>query len=386
MSSYTDQARKVSVSIDRLEVGCKTDQDVFVGTTLLLSSGTEISESILRLLKRRGISSIQVSSDSILAGEEGGNVNKAREVFGSADSILDMHGVRLTVPLPIIKDACEEIDCVFVDAVQGLIDIDKVHGALDPVITPFIQTPPDIVKLHDPAVSEYAVNHGIKVGLYYLVIARDWCRNEEELRNQISGAVLKDIGMAMIDPSIVTKPGKLSDEEWKAMCQHPVHSAKVLGDRGANEQMLSIAMCHHEKLDGTGYPYGLKADQIDSFARLAAICDVYDAITSNKTYRGRSDYAFAIDEIIRCSGSHLDAEIANRFIRRIGRFPVGSFVELSNGARAVVVRISEDAILKPVVSVVISEYGEPITERSEIDLVKHQDLHVKRALRQEDVI
>jgi HD-GYP domain-containing protein (c-di-GMP phosphodiesterase class II) len=188
--------------------------------------------------------------------------------------------------------------------------------------------------------------------------------------------VLHDIGKARVGAAIINKEGPLDAGEWAIMHQHTLWSAEMLADAGAAQPAISIARWHHEKVDGSGYPDGISGEQLDCYAHLAAVCDVYDALTTRRSYKMKMDFARAIDIIIRSCGKHFDPGIAHQFIRRVGRYPVGTFVKLNTGDAAVVLRANDGAINRPVVSRVIDANGAERVDAEELDLSKDLTRHI----------
>lgn len=139
--------------------------------------------------------------------------------------------------------------------------------------------------------------------------------NEEELSHVRRGALLHDIGKMGIPDSILLKPGKLTEEEWDVMRKHPVHSFRMLSRIEYLRQAIDIPYCHHEKWDGTGYPRGLKGEEIPLAARIFAIVDVWDALTSNRPYRKAWPKEKALEHIKEQSGKHFDPKIVDLFLQ-----------------------------------------------------------------------
>ena len=187
----TDQQQKVKVDIKYLQPGWVVDQPLFSGSTLLLKSGTVISDTILSLLSRRGIKYLSVSKGSTLSefGEvpTSGRFQKSRSVGQSEDpsitpaEILASHKIVPVVSQPVIESAALELDRVFVDAAENQkVEIDQLQQVVDPVISTFLERPTNSVMLPDQIdMKTYAMNHGLKVGLFYMVIAQDWCSSEQ---------------------------------------------------------------------------------------------------------------------------------------------------------------------------------------------------------------
>jgi putative nucleotidyltransferase with HDIG domain len=166
------------------------------------------------------------------------------------------------------------------------------------------------------------------------------------------GGLLHDIGKMKIPNEILNKPGKLTNEEFGIMKSHAALSRDLLlGVPGISEMVIQIAGEHHEKMDGGGYPRGIAADEISQIGRMTAIADVYDALTSNRVYHKGMEPTEVLKKLLEWSGTHLDGNLVQQFIRTLGIYPVGSLVRLSGGRLAVVVEQGED-LLRPVVRVV----------------------------------
>ena len=166
------------------------------------------------------------------------------------------------------------------------------------------------------------------------------------------GGLLHDIGKMKIPNEILNKPGKLTNEEFGIMKSHASLSRDLLlGVPGISEMVIQIAGEHHEKMDGGGYPRGIAGDAISQIGRMTAVVDVYDALTSNRVYHKGMEPTEVLKKLLEWSGTQLDGNLVQQFIRALGIYPVGSLVRLSGGRLAVVVEQGED-LLRPVVRVV----------------------------------
>lgn len=378
MTSSGSDLYNVRVALSALKPGWIVDHDIYAGTQKLIGAGVTISEQILAHLKNRNIQWLDVKADSQLAQAAGREPDDALMCLISKSShLLDAHGVQQAIPEETLEKATDQVATFFHEIELGRpVDLNEVRQTVAGLLEQFLAHTNMAVKLLDlDAVDRYTYRHSINVGLLFMVIARDWC-NQDELVDIVFGAVLHDLGKARVGVEIINKPGPLTDDEWVIMRRHPVWSAEMITEADASPAAIHIARSHHERLDGTGYPDGLSGDSIDRFARLAAVCDVYDALTTKRSYKSKMDYGKAMDVIIRSCGKQLDPEIAHQFLRRIGRYPAGTFVRLSSGAVAIVVRINEGAISRPVVSRVIDETGNLRRSGEEIDLSVVSNLHI----------
>ena len=159
--------------------------------------------------------------------------------------------------------------------------------------------------------------HSQRVTELTVRIAKGFGIEDSELVHIRRGALLHDIGKLGVPDSILLKPGPLTDEEWAVMKRHPEFAHSMLSNIGYLEPAIQIPYYHHEKWDGTGYPRGLKGKEIPLAARIFAIVDVWDALSSNRPYRPAWPKEKVVEHILSCSGTHFDPEVVERFIKII---------------------------------------------------------------------
>ena len=179
-----------------------------------------------------------------------------------------------------------------------------------------IQTIATIANTID-AKDEYTRGHSKRVAEISVAIATDLGMPEEEINNLKSIALLHDIGKIGVPDTVLNKPGRLTDDEYELMKQHTVIGADILKDIKMFQGIEVGARSHHEKYDGTGYPDKISGDDIPYIARIIAVADAFDAMTSNRVYRKQLELDYVIEELKRCSGSQFDPEIANVLLRMI---------------------------------------------------------------------
>ena len=161
----------------------------------------------------------------------------------------------------------------------------------------------------------YTHGHSMRVTLYSLMLAKTLYPDDEEfLQNIEIAGLLHDVGKISIPQRIICKPGKLTDEEFQIMKSHPVCSEKLVDNIKQLGQIGTWVKAHHERWDGRGYPDGLKGEEIPLSARIVAIADTYDSMTSTRSYRKALEHEVAIEEIKKCSGTQFDPELAQKFI------------------------------------------------------------------------
>jgi putative nucleotidyltransferase with HDIG domain len=197
---------------------------------------------------------------------------------------------------------------------------------------------------------DYTYMHSVAVCGLMVALARRLGLDEDTTRDAGLAGLLHDLGKAAIPLDVLNKPGKLTDDEFRVVKDHPTAGYEMLREAGGvGEIALDVALHHHEKVDGTGYPHRLKADQISLFAKMGAVCDVYDAITSDRPYKAGWNPSEALRKMAEWAPGHFEMSIFHAFVKTVGIYPLGSLVRLESGLLAVVVETREETVLKPVV-------------------------------------
>ncbi|WP_075255476.1 HD-GYP domain-containing protein [Herbaspirillum camelliae] len=232
------------------------------------------------------------------------------------------------VELPQCVALVEEIACSVLRDPNGLLSVLRL-------------------KLND----EYTYLHSVSVCALVIGLGRTLGLSEAACREAGLSGYLHDVGKAFIDDEILNKPGKLTEEEFALIKQHPELGYQYLIQTPDMPAYASdVCRHHHERLDGRGYPDALPAEAITLYARMTAVCDVYDALTSERPYKHGWDPAEAISQMARWEG-HFDRRLLLAFVKTLGIYPVGSLVRLESGVSGVVIRQNPADLTRPVLKV-----------------------------------
>ena len=214
----------------------------------------------------------------------------------------------------------------------------------------------------------YTFAHSVAVCTLMIALARQLGLAPDQVREAGMCGLLHDVGKLRVPGHILDKPGKLTPEEFRVMQMHPQHGVEILRRGGqVPDSVIDVCLHHHEKMDGSGYPHGLPQGQISLLARMAAVCDVYDAVTSERAYKNAWDPALALARMAQWEG-HFDPSVLHAFVRVVGIYPVGSLVRLASGRLAVVVEHNPGALTAPRVRVFFSLRSGSHIEQRVLDL------------------
>lgn len=321
--------------------------------TVILPAGVEIAlfESAIDVLIRRmidmGIEWVYINAPQQLSEEEIESI--IERVYSDDGAIISKERAR---------DVVKHVDTVF----TNLREEDEIKPEM---VTALSNLGSDLTKdlLKNPSVAfslgkvldadEYTFVHSFNVAVLSGYLAnRLYPGKAAMLEKIVLGSLMHDIGKAGIPLSVLNKPGPLNSHEFREMKRHPVLGVKMAIQAGVNdEDILSVIGGHHEKWSGSGYPKGKSGNTIAEPARIAAVSDVFDALTARRVYKEPMSSRNAITMILKDAGIHFDPRIAREMLVSIGLYPPGSLVALSSGQVGIVVSGGGKDLVRPIVMI-----------------------------------
>lgn len=264
-------------------------------------------------------------------------------------------------------------------------EVEMVERVIDDMVESMVRNPDAmmwVARMREQNSSTY--DHGLRVAINLIAFGRHLGYPKEQLGQLGVLGLLLDIGKIRVPRELLEKNGQLTKEEFVEIKRHVTHSVDILNQTAnVNPDVTEAVAQHHERMDGSGYPFGLPGNKISIFGKMAAIADTYSAITTKRAYAEAASPHDALQMLSGWGGTQFQPDMVEHFIQSIGVFPVGSLVELSTGEVAVVVTHNKQKRLRPKVLVVTEEDKKPRKHPSLKDLiydVSDNPIYIRRGL------
>ena len=338
------------------EPGMVLGKAIFNGNIILLEAGALLTKTYIERLIDMGVSEVyiedEISNDLIIHDVVKEETRREAIMF--------------------VKDSMNNYTSM------QLINSSEAIELVNKILDEILNSDDILVNLMDiKTCDSYTYSHCVNVCILSIITGIKLNLEREQLKELGVGALLHDIGKLMIPTEILVKKAALSTEEYEIIKEHSSHGYNLLKKLPVlSEASARVALEHHERIDGKGYPSGLRSDQIHLFSRIVAITDIFDALTSNRIYRSRISTNQAIEYLTVMAAPTLDKKVLNCFTEVIPPFPVGTGIILNTGEKGVVVSINRNFPTRPVVRLVFNTDGSKKDVFEEINLAEKLNMFI----------
>lgn len=359
------------LSIENLIPGMKVGQNIYSSDgLLLLAAGALLSEKTIQQLKFLHITGIYIISDL-----PSFTITYPNEIISAKTRNDSIKHVRASFNKYTLTNSLD------VACIQTIVE--RIIENMMSNRTILAQT--SEIRRHD----DYTFAHSVNVCVLSTMLALLSNYGQKKRRELAVGALLHDIGKMQIPLSILNKDGNLTAEEMEIMKEHTTIGFNLLR-KSQNFSILSkhVAFQHHEKYDGTGYPRQLAGENIHEYARIVAIADVYDALTSDRPYKKACTPDIAYKIMTQGSPGHFDPDLLSLFFQHVAIYPVGSIVKLKQGSIGIVIEVNQNSIRRPIVRLIANKNLEKIPYTSIVDLngIKEGGMRIERILSEDELL
>lgn len=347
----------------RLEFICRVTEGEVLGKSILtddgkvlLRTGVKLSRKYIRKLQEMGVLYLYVEDDRL------------DEVFVEDERLIELKRNTIKNMSTIMKN--------ITGATRS--DIKNSIGKVEELIDYIIDVGDINTSLYDiKTYDNYTFLHCIDTAIMAVFLGMAMRFKESDLKELGIGAIFHDIGKTSINSNIINKKSALTDEEFMEIRRHPVYGEEILKKKFfISDSIINSVAQHHERVDGRGYPNGLKNNEICKFAKIVSICDVYDAVSNDRSYRNKFSPNEAYELILAGSGSAFDEEMVIKFKETFSVYPLGCCLRLSNGIEGYVIRQNKNFPDRPIIRVLYDSETKQSVPFYEVDLLQNPNLTV----------
>ena len=388
------------IDLNEISPGSTIAKDVFNSSgTMLVSKGTVVMDRFIKQLEDIGIRELYVEDtpdnyQECLDEEEEESGDNMGDLDGDipADSANDIEKNQKLAEegkkkLPIDDVIYEktrvqahmQVKKIMIRySAHSHINIDRIHKIIENIIEQLLSRREIVLTLSQlRSIDDYTYEHSVNVSVLSLIVGIDLRLERSELENLGTGAMLHDIGKAVIPDNVLKKPSKLTNSEFNEIKKHTEYGYEILSSIELPEEVASIALHHHEKYDGSGYPNKLKGDEIPLFSRIVAVADVYDAISNDRVYKRKLSPDKVYRQIAQLGTSHFDPDIMEKFVSHLALYPNGSGVILNTNHRGIVIAQNKLLPQSPVIRIFRKDVSDLSNLYTDIDLSQTKFLFIK---------
>ncbi len=387
-----------TIPVDLLRPGQKYTEPVYIdGNCLLVPAGIAIRKKDLDQLKAWEIAHVRTNGEVVRqtleekTGAGIGALAKKADAQGTAARILTLAAVQENKSVyRAYLDLIDQLDVVFTQIESGLsVENRAIDGIVTRLILTVRESRNDVIGfiLGGEVSGKVMAKSSVNVAILSALVASDMGFPLHKVQMIVTGALLHDVGMLKLPHGIMEKQGNLTDAELQRMRAHPLYAFKIVcKELLYPEEVGLIALQHHERWDGEGYPRRVASNAIDMGARIVSVADAFEAMVSQKPYRNSMIGYAAMKNLLSDNSRRFDPGVLKAFIKTMGIYPIGSIVVLNSGAIARVIEVRSEAPLRPRIRILIDDFGKTYEQDAgdAVDLLTEKSLFIARALNPRD--
>ncbi|MDA8233625.1 MAG: HD-GYP domain-containing protein [Clostridia bacterium] len=346
------------ISISKVQPGMVLGKTIYtLSGSILLVAGMVLSEFFIKRLRDMGIPFVYIK-DSLTNGIEVKDIIDEYTRFETQKAINE-----------VFKRLQQ----------SGKVQLAKTKTVVNNILNEILSNRNILINLADirTTYDDEVFGHCANVCILSLITGVELSYNQQQLRDLGIGSLLHDIGKAKIEKQLLNKTDKLTLQEYEFIRKHSQYGFNILCQQEEiNLIAAHVAYQHHERYDGSGYPRGMVGEEIYEYARITAVTDVYDAMTSERVYRSSRSIRDAVQELIDSSGTQFDPKIVRAFLKYVAIYPVGSIIYLNTGEVGVVMDVLRDFPDRPIVKVIIDNQKNMVNDTLVRDLTREGEVEV----------
>ncbi len=404
---------KKKIKIDDIKIGMQFSSPVYFGSQVVIPAFTPIKISDLERLKRWRVSEVEVDDDetskdipsarpsqekNVETKEEAQDKPKpdrrkelAERLKKYAPEIKKVDTQLSNLPkgpdatnlaiitkytkiLAGIKSILQDIKIGQIASKNDIYDI--IGEITDLVMNKKTEILSILSHFEDPAY-DYLIVHSANVCIYSVLIGYYMNLNQYKLNQLAIASLLHDVGMMKVPESVINKKEKLTPSEFIEVQKHTIEGYKILSQKqNFTDEICQVALQHHERFNGSGYPAKRHGEQITQFSRIVAVADSYDAMTEPHSYREKFHGHRAIKDVLQASKNFYDPEVSKTFLSIMSIYPIGSIVQFNDGSIGIVTQANPNLPLRPTLKIIVDEFGDRVSDKRIVDLEKTPNLFI----------
>jgi len=378
------------LSIKELKPGMVFDKSVYIDiNNILVAPMVPLKEEDINRLKNWGIEEVETAGEIIKEGADvklkslsiKDKINKLTNQVEKGD-VSETGSIEKNIS-DIYQNTVTFLKDVFEQVRNGAgYDKEKILTTADILIEKVGENKNKALKeVTKEQEGIYIYTLSVSVAILSIVTGISLGFGKHKLITLVTGALMHDIGMVRVPGYIIEKKGPLTLDEYNRIKTHTIYGYRIITkELKLSNDIATVALQHHESYDGSGYPRKLKKDDISEYAKIVSICDSFIAMTKKRSYRDEYLSYIAMKNILSGSSKKFDPDIVKVFLSNMAIYPVGSIVQLNNGVIGYVVSANPELPLRPIISVIMDEFGERVDEERLLDLNKKKSLFITKPL------